>query len=378
MPRSSFADPTPGLRIQEGAPAVTRPTKEQIAAYPQDAADLVKRVWNDQKPKIDSGEYDLSWMDGKHFVLIGATGRGIGGAIAIAGLNNLDRLGSLTVVGRDMKRSLEFESGVAMEAGTAGHADKFTWLNDGIAVEGEGFDKMLEILRARGADRVIYVNGSAAASSGTLPNMPPVYVKDVDENGLYQWQLSPLPERNIQTTKLIMGELAVQFVHALEDAGVDIECAAFCDWRGSLDQASRNPESPTYGRWGSYSTSLYLPKDIIQQATREAYEARKPWIDVFFPTMRTRALPFIPGGVMMSYIFEKLMVEGGIRRIDIPELGLAMLHQIGAKISGKDDNPFPRWDRHEEPLDLWLFEVMALLTEDESSDFYFKKWVDIR
>ena len=50
-----------------------------------------------------------------------------------------------------------------------------------------------------------------------------------------------------------------------------------------------------------------------------------------------------------------------------------MLHQIGAKISGKDDNPFPRWDRHEEPLDLWLFEVMALLTEDESSDFYFKK-----
>ena len=378
MPRSSFADPTPGLRIQEGAPAVNRPTKEQIAAYPQDAADLVKRVWNDQKPKIDSGEYDLSWMDGKHFVLIGATGRGIGGAIAIAGLNNLDRLGSLTVVGRDMKRSLEFESGVAMEAGTAGHADKFTWLNDGIAVEGEGFDKMLEILRARGADRVIYVNGSAAASSGTLPNMPPVYVKDVDENGLYQWQLSPLPERNIQTTKLIMGELAVQFVHALEDAGVDIECAAFCDWRGSLDQASRNPESPTYGRWGSYSTSLYLPKDIIQQATREAYEARKPWIDVFFPTMRTRALPFIPGGVMMSYIFEKLMVEGGIRRIDIPELGLAMLHQIGAKISGKDDNPFPRWDRHEEPLDLWLFEVMALLTEDESSDFYFKKWVDIR
>tara|TARA_B100001123_G_scaffold425819_1_gene539183 strand:+ start:160 stop:1296 length:1137 start_codon:yes stop_codon:yes gene_type:complete len=377
MQRSPFADPTPGLRIQEGAPAVTRPSKEQIAAYPQDAANLLERVWDDQKPRIDSGEYDLSWIDGKHLVLIGATGRGIGGAIAIAGLNHLDRLGSLTVVGRDMKRSMEFESGVAMESAAADHADKFTWLNDGVAVEGEGFEKMLDLLKARGADQVIYVNGSAAASSGTLPDMPPVFVKDVDSDGLYQWQLSPLPERNIETTKLIMGELAVGFASALEAAGVGIECAAFCDWRGSLDRGSRNPDSSTYGRWGSYSTSLFLPKDIIQQATAEAYSQRKPWIDVFFPTMRTRALPFIPGGVMMSYLFEKVMDEGGIRRLDIPELGLAMLHQIGAKITGRDDNPFPRWDRHEEPLDLWLFEIMANLNDDESSDFFYKRWVDI-
>lgn len=376
MSTSPFAQSTAGLRTQEGAPAVKRPTKEQIAAFTQEANDLLDRTWSDQIAHIESGDYDLSWIDGKHFLLMGATGRGLGGAVASATLNNLDRLGSLVVVGRDMKRSLEFETGAAMESRASDHEGKFTWLNDGIAVEGEGFEKIVSILKEHGADQVIYVNGTAAASSGILPGMPPVYVRDVDEDGLYQWQLTELPERSIETTKLIMGELSVQFPRSLEAAGIGVKCAAFADWRGSLDRSSRDPNSATYGRWGSYSTSLYLPKDIIQDAVSEAYGNRQPWIDVFFPTMRTRALPFIPGGVTMSYIFEKLMDEGGVRRLDIPELGLAMLHQIGAKITGQDDNPFPRWDKHEEPFDLWIFEILSRLCNDKGSDFYYKRWVD--
>ena len=51
----------------------------------------------------------------------------------------------------------------------------------------------------------------AAASSGLLPGMPPVYVKDADENGLFQWQLAPLEEKAVQITKLVMGTMNVQF-----------------------------------------------------------------------------------------------------------------------------------------------------------------------
>jgi hypothetical protein len=270
---------------------------------------------------------------------------------------------------------MEFSLGESLTERAAG-SDKFHWLNDGISTEGDGFDAIVELLKNKGVKDTIYINGVAAASSGLMPGLPPVYVKDIDEEGTYVWQLTELPERSIEATKSFMGTLTIQFPDALEAAGINVEVAAYADWRGSLDRGSRDPQSPTFGRWGSYSTSLYLPKDIIQDATRKAYAEGKKWIDVFFPTMRTRALPFIPGGVIMSRVYDNILRKSGISRIDIPELGLGMVHQIGKRLNDKDDNPFPRYDAHEAPFDEWIYEVLNLLNDDESSKFYYEKWLD--
>lgn len=365
----------PGARVKEGAPAIQRPTKEQIAGFPKEAGDLIDQSWAAQKEMIDAGHYDASWLDGRHLVIVGGTGKGLGGAVSIIGLHKLDRLGSLTVIGRDIKRSMEFEFGTALQERAADHGDKFHWLNDGISVEGDGFDGIVDILKAKGVEDAIYVNGVAAASSGMLPSLPTVYAKDVDEEGVYYWQLTELPERAIEATRSFMGTMTVQFPKALEAAGVAVEVAAFADWRASLDRGSRDPQSPTYGRWGSYSTSLYLPKDIIQDATREAYAEGRKWIDVFFPTMRTRALPFIPGGMVTASLYDRLMAQDGVSRVDIPELGLGLVDQIGKRLNDADTNPFPRHDAHEAPYDEWYFEVVKLLNDEEGSEFYWEKWL---
>jgi len=371
---SPWARVEPGTRIKEGAPPIQRPSKEQIAAFPADASALIDTSWAAQKSLIDAGRYDTSWLDGQHLVIVGGTGRGLGGATSIVALHNLDRLGSLTVIGRDMKRSLEFAFGEALTERAAEHADKFHWLNDGISVEGDGFDGIVELLKNKGVKDAIYVNGVAAASSGLMPGLPPVYVKDIDEEGTYVWQLTELPERAIEATRSFMGSLTIQFPDALEAAGISVEVSAYADWRGSLDRGSRDPQSPTFGRWGSYSTSLYLPKDIIQDATRKAYGEGKKWIDVFFPTMRTRALPFIPGGMVMADVYDNILGRSGVDRVDIPELGLGMVHQIGQRLHDKDDNPFPRYDAYEAPFDEWIYEVLNLINDDESSKFYYKNW----
>jgi hypothetical protein len=372
---SPWARVEPRTRIKEGAPAIQRPTKEQIAGFPKEASDLIDDSWAAQKSLIDSGKYDASWMDGQHLVIVGGTGRGLGGAVSVIALQNLGRLGSLTVIGRDMKRSMEFAFGESLTERSAG-SDKFHWLNDGISVEGEGFDAIVALLKSKGVKDAIYVNGVAAASSGLMPGLPPVYVKDIDEEGTYVWQLTELPERSIEATRSFMGTLTIQFPDALEAAGINVEVAAYADWRGSLDRGSRDPQSPTFGRWGSYSTSLYLPKDIIQDATRKAYADGRKWIDVFFPTMRTRALPFIPGGVVMSRVYDNILRKSGISRIDIPELGLGMVHQVGQRLTDKDDNPFPRYDAHEAPFDEWIYEILNLINDDENSKFYYEKWLD--
>lgn len=372
---SPWARVEPRTRIKEGAPAVQRPTKEQIAGFPKEASDLIDDSWVAQKSLIDSGKYDASWLDGQHLVIVGGTGRGLGGAVSVIALHNLGRLGSLTVIGRDMKRSMEFAFGESLTERAAG-SDKFHWLNDGISVEGEGFDAIVALLKSKGVKDAIYVNGVAAASSGLMPGLPPVYVKDIDKEGTYVWQLTELPERSIEATRSFMGTLTIQFPDALEAAGINVEVAAYADWRGSLDRGSRDPQSPTFGRWGSYSTSLYLPKDIIQDATRKAYADGRKWIDVFFPTMRTRALPFIPGGVVMSRVYDNILRKSGIFRIDIPELGLGMVHQIGQRLTDKDDNPFPRYDAHEAPFDEWIYEILNLINDDENSKFYYENWLD--
>ena len=374
---SPFARPTAGLRIKEGTPAIPRPSKEDVASFAKGARELLDGNWAAQEPLIKTGAYNLNWIEGKHFLLAGATGPGLGGAIATALLNLLADSGSITISARDLTRSIGYETGALMQARAeeAGFGNRFHWLNDGMALEGENFEKIVSVIKGTGSDRVIYINTTAAASSGLLPGYPPVLVKDVDEEGLFEWQLSPLNEKSIETTKFIMGTMAAQFPHELEKAGIGVEATAFADWRGSLDRISRIPDAAEYGRQGAYSTSLYLPKDIVQEATSSAYGSEKIVIDVFFPVMRTRALTFIPGGTTMSSVYDRLMQKEGIRRVDIPELALGMLDRIDRALDG-EHNPFPRLDSHEAPLDHWFYEVVERLNDDENSDFYFKRWID--
>jgi hypothetical protein len=263
---------------------------------------------------------------------------------------------------------------MAARAEAAGFGSRFHWLNDGMGLDGRAFDGVVAALREAGADRVVYFNTVAAAISGLLPGMPPVYVKDVDESGLFQWQLTPLNEREVETTTFVMGEMAVRFPAALEAAGIGVDISVFADWRGSLDRVSRDPAKREYGRQGAYSTSLFLPKDILQEDARAAYGTGRKVLDIFYPMMRTRALPFIPGGMMVAGVMDTLMRREGVRPRGVPELALAALDRTGRARSGELDNPFPRLDSHDMHLDEWLWEVLARLNGDENSDFYFERW----
>jgi hypothetical protein len=244
-----------------------------------------------------------------------------------------------------------------------------------MALEGKPLENLLAALGTAGAGQIVYFNTIAAAISGLLPDMPPVFVKDVDEEGLFQWQLKPLSEKEIQITKFVMGEMAVQFSQVLEANGIAIEATVFADWRGSLDKAGRDPKLREYGRQGAYSTSLYLPKETLQAATRAAYGSGKIVMDIFYPMMRTRALPLIPGGMTMASVSDKLMEKEGIRRQDVPELAVRALDRVGQALTEGDDNPFPRLDSHDAHLDEWFYEVVARLNNDENSDFYYKRWI---
>lgn len=377
---SPFAQPDPSLPIVEGAPMVSRPSKEEIDAFPAEAEALVSGNWVSQKALLDAGQFNLDWLEGRHVLLAGATGPGLGGALATAVLGH-GKAASVTVLGRDLKKSLNFETGKLMEAQAeaAGFGSRFQWLNGGMALEGKPLEQIVQTLQAAGADRVIYFNTVAAAISGLLPGMPPVFVKDVDaDNNLFQWQLSPLDEKQIEITKFVMGEMAVSFPQVLEDNGIAVEAALFADWRGSLDKAGRVPTLAEYGRQGAYSTSLYLPKDTLQAYTQAAYHRRQKdrvVMDIFYPMMRTRALPLIPGGMTMANISDKLMEKEGIRRIDVPELALGALDVVGRALTEGYDNPFPRLDSHDAHLDVWFYEVVKQLNNNENSDFYYKRWM---
>ncbi len=373
---SPYAKADPKLRIKKGTPLIVRPTKDEIATFPAEAQLLMAKNWGQQKHLIGSGQFDLSWLDGKHILLAGATGPGLGGAFASAILG-LGSAASVTVLARDLKRSLNFETGKVMQtqAEAAGMGQRFQWLNDGMALEGKALKKLLAALKTAAADRVVYINTVAAAISGLLPGMPPIYIKDVDQDGLFQWQPNPLTDREIQITKSVMGEMAVQFPNVLEDNGIGIEASVFADWRGSLDKTGRNPDMREYGRQGSYSTSLFLPKDVLQEATRQAYGTDRIVLDIFYPVMRTRALPLIPGGMTMANVFNKLMDKEDIRWIEVPELALGALDRIGKAVTHGVENPFPRLDSHDVHLDEWFFEVTLRLNDDENSGFYYKHWL---
>lgn len=373
---SPFGIPEPSIPIREGTPPLTRPTKEEIATFTNQAQTLLERSWSDQQKRLDEGQYNLDWLEGRHILLGGATGAGLGGAFASAILGT-NKAASVTIVARDIKRSINFETGHAMQviAESQGMGNRFHWLNDGMAMEGKPLEILLAALKEAGADRVVYFNTVAAAISGMLDGMPPVYVKDVDETGLFQWQLLPLSEKEIAVTKFVMGEMAVTFPNVLEENGIAVEASVFADWRGSLDKVSRDPTQREYGRHGSYSTSLYLPKEYLQEATRSAYGTDRTVLDIFYPMMRTRALPLIPGGMTIAAINETIMNREGIRRREVPELALMGLDFVGKALTEGYDNPFPRADDHDAHLDEWMFEVLAKLNNDENSDFYYKKWM---
>ena len=375
---SPFAKPMPNIPIKEGAPPVARPSKEEIEAFPAEAEALLGRHWETQKALIEAGDYDFSWLEGKHLLLAGATGPGIGGALATAALNLLGKDGSLTILGRDLSRSINFETGKLMQAQAeaAGFENRFHWINASMELEGKNFEGVVDALQEAGADRIIYVNTVAAAISGILPGRPPVYVKDIDEDGLFQWKLTELDERSVDITRFVMGTLAVEYPKALERAGIEVEVAVFADWRGSLDKIGQDPSRVEYGRQGAYSTSLHLPKGIIQDAVSANYGSRKKMMDIFYPVMRTRALPFIPGGVTMAHLYDKLMDLEGIARVGRAELALNTLQVIGRALNDGYDNPFPRLDNHEMPLDAWFYEIVSRLNNDQDSDFYYKRWIE--
>ncbi len=374
---SPFGKATPGLRIKEGAPPLTKPTKEEIETFPSEASALLKHTWASQQPLIANGAYDLGWVEGRHILIAGGTGPGLGGAFAAAILGQ-GKAASLTVVGRDLSRSLNYETGKAMQAqATAlGLEERFHWLNDGLALEGGPLEKLLGALKAAGATQVVYFNTVAAALSGMQPGQPPVFVKDVDEGGLFQWQLRDLNEKELEITRFVMGEMAVRFPTVLETHGIGVEASVFADWRGSLDKTSRDPAQREYGRHGAYSTSLYLPKEYLQTAAREAMGSGRKVLDIFYPMMRTRALPLIPGGLTIAAVNEKIMQREGVRRLDVPELALQGLDFVGRSLTEGYDNPFPRADAHDAHLDDWMFEVVARLNDDENSDFYYKRWME--
>ncbi|RMF01099.1 MAG: hypothetical protein D6768_11335 [Chloroflexi bacterium] len=376
---SPFATPDPNLPIVEGTPAITRPTKEEIAAFPAEAKALVDSNWTEQKLLLESGRFNLDWLEGRHVLLAGATGPGLGGALATAVLGH-GKAASVILLGRDLKKSLNFETGKVMQdwAQAAGMGERFHWLNGGMALEGKALEDIINALKIVGAGQVVYFNTVAAALSGMLPGMPPVYVKDVDANGnLFQWKLLPLNERQIEITKFVMGEMAVTFPEVLAANGFQVSAAVYADWRGSLDKAGRDPSLPEYGRQGAYSTSLYLPKEILQAATRQAYGSggRPVVMDIFYPMMRTRALPLIPGGMTMANVNETLMKKEGIRMIGVPELALGALDRVGKALTQGYDNPFPRLDSHDAHLDEWFYEIVKRLNNNEDSDFYYKRWM---
>lgn len=373
---SPFGQAMPGLRIKEGAPPLTKPTKEEIEAFPSEAHTLRDKTWAAQAPLITGGQYDLQWVEGRHILIAGGTGPGLGGAFATALLGD-GRAASVTVVGRDLSRSINYETGKAMQAQAEaqGLGERFHWLNDGLALEGAPLEKLLHALKTAGAERVVYFNTVAAALSGLQPGMPPVFVKDADEQGLFQWQLRELNEKELEITRFVMGEMAVRFPAVLESNGIGVEASVFADWRGSLDKVSRDPAQREYGRHGAYSTSLYLPKEYLQADARSAFGTKRKVLDIFYPMMRTRALPLIPGGVTIAAVNEKIMQREGVRRLDVPELALKGLDFVGKALTQGYDNPFPRTDAHDAHLDEWMFEVVARLNDDENSDFYYKHWL---
>ncbi len=384
---SPYARPRENVPIVAGAPAPSRPDRSQVEVLEKnlrrEAQALLDETLTEQSHLLENGVVggDLNWLQNRHVLIAGATGQGLGGALAAAVLPRLGPRGTLTAIARDLRYTLGYYSAPALseKARELGVGERFRLLTRGLAVEGKELDRLVETLRDLGAGDVVYLNMVAAANSGILPGMPPVFVSDVDADGnLFQWELSELNEHQIERTRGIMGEQTTQLPARLVEAGIGVQVEGYAGWRGSHDKISRLPERPEYGRQGSYSTSLWLPKDVLDEhVIREhARGTADRIVQVhFFPLMRTRALEFIPGGRAMAGLFDTLMAAEGIRREGIAELALRMLITIGQGLAGKRRSPFPHYDRHESQLDLWYHQVMVNLSPDEGSAYDYRRWL---
>lgn len=378
MQDSPFASPFKNLPIREYIPTVEKPSKEAAQKYPVEAERILDNIWRRHTELLPSGRFDPFWAKGRHFLLAGATGPGVGGAIEGIARRMTKEAGSVTVVSRNLSRSVEFEMARQMEerAAVQGFGNRYHALNDGLALEGPAFDKTVEALKEAGADDLIYVFGIADAVAGVLPGFPEIYVKDIDEDGVFQWKLSTLNDQAVSMTRFVMGELAVEFPRRLREAGFRVAVSCFMDYRGSLDKISRDPDSPHYGREGAYSTSLYLPKEYLQAETSAAYGTERIVIDCFVPVLANRFLGYIPGAKPQSFIYDRMMKLSNIFRRDIPEIGLNMMNAVGRAIHSESFNPYPRLDRHETPLDEWYWEVLTRLNNESGSRFFWKKWIE--
>jgi hypothetical protein len=236
-----------------------------------------------------------------------------------------------------------------------------------LQTEGAVFQALTDGLRANEADDLIVIHCVAAAKSGITRHQPQIYTRDVDtQDNLIEDMLPRIDDGDILFNTQIMGQSTYEFPDALREAGFNVTQQHTCDWRGSRDEESRNPESEAYGRQGAYSGSLWQPKAAIQAFTVQAALAgRRDVVDHFFPTMRTRALGFIPGGVALANLFENLMRIRNVRHIGIPELALRMLTCIRVNVEDPSTHePFVYHDRHEAALDPEAFDALKNLSPE--------------
>ncbi|MDX1524024.1 MAG: hypothetical protein R3264_20515, partial [Anaerolineae bacterium] len=68
---SPFGQPAPNLPVREGTPPLTRPSKEEVAAFPAEAKSLLTNNWTAQKALIKAGTFNLDWLEGRHILLAG-------------------------------------------------------------------------------------------------------------------------------------------------------------------------------------------------------------------------------------------------------------------------------------------------------------------
>jgi hypothetical protein len=371
---SPYAKPFAGLEIREGGPLLKRSSRDELQKFPAEAKEIIEGIRREQSSQ--KNDFALDWMRKRNFLLCGATGYGLGACLAACVLDNIGPEGSLTIVSRDLKNSFNYHTALYLQETAAAKGVKFTWANTGLSSDDNGFKTLAGILRKQGRD-FIYVNTVAHAFSGLLPGMAPVYVKDLDESGgLIQWKLQELSEKQVGVNREMMGGTSVAVPAALEREGLCADVSVFCDWRGTLDKISRVPDAAEYGRQGAYSTSLFLSKDIIQRYVMENPDRKgRIILDAFFPIMDTPALLFLPGGRLIRDLMKKIMEKNGQRPKPVSAVALELWHLVGHYIGRKMFNPFPRLDCYESQFDLPFFYLLERLNSDESSEFYYRKWI---
>ncbi|MCK5708557.1 MAG: hypothetical protein KAI43_12985 [Candidatus Aureabacteria bacterium] len=371
---SPYISSFPEIDVYENGPSLIRPSKDDSLTFENKAEQIINNIISEQKK--ESLRFSLEWMKDRHFLLIGATGYGLGACIACKLIEQLSS-GSVTIVSRDLKNSLSYHTAIQLKKNAEKKGIAFEWLNTGISTNGKGFTNISQALTKLKAKKNIYINTVAYAFSGVLPGYPPIFIKDLDENEkLIQWKLETLNEKQISVNNEIMGLTSINLPGALKEQGINIDMSVFSDWRGSLDKISRLPEMYEYGRQGAYSTSLHIPKKIIQERiNKDLFLTKDIMLDAFYPIMDTPALLFLPGGHLIKRLMNKIMKKSGVNQKKVSLLALELLDYLGKVITNKKFNPFPRFDLYESQFDLEFFYMLEKINNSSNSPFYYKNWI---